>query len=60
MDTEPSNGNVWKMLLGAIDQYFDSSGDEDNNEDSDEGDFALSDEEKPRTSSKGKGVANGY
>jgi len=23
VDTEPSNGNVWKMLLGAIDPYWD-------------------------------------
>ncbi|PVH88884.1 hypothetical protein DL98DRAFT_565731 [Cadophora sp. DSE1049] len=29
VDTEPSNGNVWKMLLGAIDPYFDDSEDDD-------------------------------
>ena len=24
IDVEPSNGNVWKMLLGAIDDRFDT------------------------------------
>ena len=24
VDTEPSNGNVWKMLLGAINPTFDN------------------------------------
>ena len=23
IDTEPSNGNVWKMLLGAVNKWFD-------------------------------------
>ncbi len=23
VDTEPSNGNVWKMLLGAVNEWFD-------------------------------------
>jgi hypothetical protein len=23
VDAEPLNGNVWKMLLGAIDKWFD-------------------------------------
>jgi hypothetical protein len=26
VDTEKSNGNVWKMLLGAIDPWFDRGG----------------------------------
>ena len=24
VDTEPSNGNVWKMLRGAVDAWFDA------------------------------------
>ncbi|KAH7409344.1 kinase-like domain-containing protein [Cadophora sp. MPI-SDFR-AT-0126] len=58
VDTEPSNGNVWKMLLGSIDPYFDNSDDDDDDDDDDdENDY--DDEEKPRHDPKGKGPTNG-
>ncbi len=28
IDTEPSNGDVWKMLLGAINTWFDDTVDD--------------------------------
>ena len=35
VDTEPANGNVWKMLLGAINHWFDGD-DDDDGDDNDE------------------------
>ena len=29
IDTEPANGNVWKMLLGAVNHWFDDNPDDD-------------------------------
>jgi len=32
VDTEPSTGDVWKMLLGAINPRFDDDDEEDDDE----------------------------
>ncbi len=47
VDTEPSDGNVWKMLLGATDRWFDD--DEIEVEDDDEDDDEDEDEDHSKT-----------
>ena len=32
IDTTPANGNVWKMLLGAVNDTFDDDPDDEDNE----------------------------
>ncbi|KAL8866526.1 MAG: hypothetical protein Q9174_006252 [Haloplaca sp. 1 TL-2023] len=34
-DTTPANGNVWKMLLGAVNDWYDNDGDCDDDDDDD-------------------------
>ena len=40
IDTTPADGNVWKMLLGPLNPWFDDDTDEDDDDaDNDEDDF---------------------
>jgi hypothetical protein len=32
VDAEPADGNVWKMLLGAVNKWFDGDKDEDDSD----------------------------